>query len=288
MIIARLYGGLGNQMFIYAAAKALALRTNQILVLDIQSGFSKDFTYRRTYQLGYFQLKTEFATKFQSFMYPCGLFLQRISRKLGYNILYPTTKMIHETSQNKLNTNIFQKGLKNVYMEGFWQSELYFKDVTNVIRTDFQFKDFRLPISKEEKKAILQAGKRSVAIGIRRYQECSDPTIMNPLGKEYYQKAITLIREKVKDPIFFIFSQDNEWAHNNIEKNNDTVFISSKSGDDGAIDDLQLMSTCSNFIISNSSFYWWGAWLSTNPNKTVISSKAFFDANSCLPDWIVI
>lgn len=290
MVIVRLAGGIGNQMFMYATAKALALRTGQDLLLDTYTGFKYDVLYKRNYQLNYFHIPELEAPRILSFNYIFGRYIRGISRYVKKNIFSPKYEMIREINKYNVDQRLFFN-VQNVYLEGYWQNEVYFKEFENDIRSIFRFDNVKIysNIIKEEEMLIRKAGSRSVCIGIRRYQECNKPSSFGLCDVDYYHKAIDIIRCKIESPVFFIFSQDMDWVKNNIKiDNNDVYFISRKIGDKSAIDDLYLMTQCSHFIISNSTYYWWGAWLGCYKDKSVICPSNDKFVNLTCNDWIKI
>ena len=129
--------------------------------------------------------------------------------------------------------------------------------------------------------------KNSVAIHIRRGDYLNDPKVRcihGILGSDYYKKSINYIKKKVKNPFFFIFSDDIELVKKNFSffNNKKYIFIDTKS----SINDLYLMSNCKHFIIANSTFSWWGAWLSKNKRKIVCAPKRWLRARISTPDII--
>jgi Glycosyl transferase family 11 len=121
-------------------------------------------------------------------------------------------------------------------------------------------------------------GSEAVSIHVRRGDYVTDPYVARVLGTctlEYYQAAIDLVRQRVKSPVFYIFSDDLQWARQNLAVPEPRQFISHNCNQRDW-EDLRLMSACKHFVIANSSFSWWGAWLSTNPDKLAITPKRWF------------
>lgn len=174
-------------------------------------------------------------------------------------------------------------------MYGYYQSEKYFKEITNIIRKDFTFPK---PVDIINQKLINQIDNtESVSIHIRRGDYLNIPNTQNICSISYYKKAINLILKNISNPQFYIFSNDINWCkqHLQIDK---AIFISNNTGKNSFID-MQLMSCCKHNIIANSTFSWWGAWLNNNPNKIIISpNKWMNDTNGTgdiIPnDWIKI
>jgi hypothetical protein len=270
MIIVELTGGLGNQMFQYAAGRRLALHHKTILKLKFIY-YPEDT--KRWYSLGCFNIKENFATDKE---------INKIRKipetkieKLIY-LLNPFSKdrLIKEKDfhfdENILNTP------DDVLLDGYWQSEKYFKDIEDIIRQEFSLKNQSGHIYKEFLKSI--ANTNSVSVHFRRKDYVEDKKTREYHGicsLEYYYTAIKKIGETIKNPHFFIFSDDIEWPRNNLKLNYPLTFVSDNNLTD--CQELILMSKCKNHIIANSSFSWWGAWLSDNPKKIVIAPKKWFN-----------
>jgi hypothetical protein len=166
------------------------------------------------------------------------------------------------------------------YLYGYWQSEKYFQSIEEIIRSDFQF---CLPL--DTRNALLASeiqNTLSVSIHIRRGDYLSNyrtSKIMHVCDIGYYQKAIHYLSEQLKDPVFFIFSDDMMWVKKNLSVPGEIRFIDHNFGKE-SYRDMQLMSLCKHNIIANSSFSWWGAWLNANPNKLVVAPRIWFVNNN--------
>ncbi len=290
MIASIISGGLGNQMFMYAMVRSLALRNHTTMTFDIQSGFTRDYLYHRSLELNHFNLKLP-TSRLATFNYGIlGRIIRNLSRHCGHNILLPHYKMIKED----MNCYHYQKEIKeqqisNAFIEGYWQSSLYFEDYKDVIRNDFQITTPMSEKIKNELNLLKQDSKPLVFIGVRRYQECNNVRPGMILPENYYNKAIQLIESKICNPQFIVFSQDYEWAKNNLKARNQIIYASPKKGPLSSIEDLYLMTHCDHAIISNSSFYWWGAWLQKEKdNHIVISPNNFINKDSACKEWIIL
>lgn len=269
MIIVKLIGGLGNQMFQYACGRAVSLKLGTDLKLDI-SNFDKEGSPRREYALGVFKISESFASEEEiNFLKPRVNFLTQKSPRL-YNFLGKRTRYYVDEF---LTGGKIPDNQKNLYLSGFWQSEDYFEEVEKTIREDFTFKS---PLLKENVKWFeLINNTLSVSLHIRRTDY-----IFRPKGRReivgcslgYYQRAIEYIinQSKVR-PSFFVFSDDLPWGKENIHYSGYNFYHLSTS------DDLKLMSECKHNITANSSFSWWGAWLNQNPGKIVIAPYPWFE-----------
>lgn len=271
MVTVLLSGGLGNQMFQYAAAKALATRLNTSLVLDLYSFSKKTQATVRSYELNIFNienspvhstLKGMLVTKARPFIQKHRSLFQ------NFGILTDTYAIQYQS--------IFESMTGNITMSGYFQNERYFKDITNTLRSNFTFRNTLTERNLDISKKITSC--QSVAIHIRRgdYLNANSQSNFITLDKEYYKKAIQIITNNIENPEFFIFSEDFEWIKENLSFGDYPVtFIDWNKGKDSYID-MQLMSLCNHNIIANSSFSWWAAWLNNNRDKIVIAPDCWF------------
>ncbi|KEJ97311.1 Glycosyl transferase family 11 [Pseudosulfitobacter pseudonitzschiae] len=279
MIFSRLHGRLGNQMFQYAAARALAERLGTRVVLDDRTALHKgDGTLLRVFDLpdlGEAPLPP--AKHQQPLAYAAWRGLgkrPRIRREkgLGYN---PD----------------FAHWADDSYLHGYWQSEQYFADIADTLRSAFVF---RTPMSAQnaEMAARIASGP-SVALHVRRGDYVQVNT-MALCDQSYYDAALAAIRIRMDgDPTVYVFSDDPDWAKANLPLPFDKVVVDS-NGPDADYEDLRLMSLCQHNIIANSSFSWWAAWLGETPDSIVAGpSRWFADTSMSNPDilparWISV
>lgn len=273
MVIARLMGGLGNQLFIYAAGRRLALKNQVPLRLDV-SAFAQDF-YRRKYHLSHFNIPADSAAPQQAFAGYGGRIRQKLLKKLANLREFGKSSYITERGPG-FDPRLLDLRIKGtVYLDGYWQSEKYFQDMASVIRQDLEIITEHDPENLEWARRI-QASE-AVALHVRRLRALPGkgglpPDSMAPgLAAAYYQQGIQLLAEKVKSPVFFCFGDHPRWAQENLQIDFPNFFITNNKGDEKSHEDLWLMSLCKNFIIANSTFSWWGAWLSQNESKIVIA-----------------
>ena len=290
MIITQIIGGLGNQMFQYAMARALSLERQTPLLLDI-SHFD---TYRR--HQGFelkriFNCSSQIATK------------NDVRTVLGWQSTPAFKKIFSRPFMSAFRREEFvlephyhfwrEVGTTPsvCYLQGYWQSQRYFEKYLTVIRDDFKFK---LPLNDKN----IQVADRitqvnAVSLHVRRGDYVSNKKTTDFHGLcsiEYYCDAIKNISSKIINPVFFIFSDDIAWAKENVPIEFPRHYVEHNQGIE-SFNDMHLMSLCCHNIIANSSFSWWGAWLNSNQNKIVIAPKKWF-ANSIntkdlLPDgWI--
>jgi hypothetical protein len=276
-VIARLVGGIGNQLFVYSIARRIAIENNAELVLDIYSGFAYDNEHKQYFHLDRFKIKnTVFAGEGSEYVLsrPKRFILRLINRILPFRRRFFITQKGRNFDSRLLDVQFNHK----LYIEGYWQSEMYFKSVESIIRKELSI------IPPEDKKnkdlSLLIQNCNSVAIHLRYFDNeeakmsaKGAPNLINGHSflEEYYFQSISKIKTLIKDPHFFIFSDKPEFSSKFAEKNkiNFTV-IDHNTGYKNAYADLWLMSLCKNFIIANSTFSWWGAWLCSNKEKTVI------------------
>lgn len=269
MIVVKLMGGLGNQMFQYAAGRALAIKHNVPLYVDesfLKADPNGAYTQRKP-ELA--QLKTKLRTAGSSE-------LATFDGRNFFDLLLMREKSVKNVlaEGDGFNTEFFNVQ-PPVYLDGFWQSEAYFKAIRDVLLEEFS------PVGESGTKAqeylslIKQA--HSVSIHVRRGDYISNAAAAGfhgfP-GLGYYRKATELIQTQVKDCVFFVFSDDLAWCRENLNWPGKFVFVDTKS--ELAATDLCLMKSCRHNIIANSSYSWWGAWLNQHPDKKVIAPRNWF------------
>jgi len=276
-VIVRIFGGIGNQLFCYAAARRLAYENQAELVIDDVSGFTKDYKYKRNYQLDFFSIPCRKATYFERFN-PLS-FIRRPFVRL-YNSIRPYSKRSY-IKQNGVAYDNRLKNIhvyKNIYLEGYWQSEQYFNDIEGIIRSDLII---NAQIDKKNLKlAQIIDSSISIAIHVRFFSN-----IINNVTRKYYIDAIDLMKKKFPKAQYFIFSDNLDLAKVIFEQQeiHCTFVCHNTNGSDQL--DFWLMSRCKNFIIANSTFSWWSAWLSKNKDKVVIAPKGILQGTSKITSW---
>jgi hypothetical protein len=286
MIISKITGGLGNQMFQYAIAKSIAQKRADKFKLDI-SFYPKQSL--RKYELNYFNIEENIATNNEIIKLAGDEnFWFKLRKKLGLN---PTRAKSYFLEKE---TAVFDKKVfdyeKNIYLDGYWQDEEYFRDIREELLKDFTLKN---NISIEAKKYLKDIrNSQSVSVHVRRgdyIQNTHTNSVHGTCDLDYYQKAIKCIHEKVKSPNFYIFSDDIIWCKENFDFLENKVFVDDTKS---AFDDLELMRNCKHNIIANSTFSWWAAWLNTYEKKIVIGPKIWWnsrvDKNLALDRWVKI
>ena len=255
-IIVRNKGGVGNQLFIYAFSKVLSLELNCNLIYDNYSGFKNDF-YKRTNRLDYIvnpQRKT--SQKINKYLYAfLKLLPDSITIFFGCKIIVDNPQELILLDVNKL------KKLKYIFIDGYFQSYKYFYKKKNII-FDKQFIFKNLKLNKEYKSFKNEIDKNSISIHVRRHQYSI------ALDNNYYHKALLLFDNL--DGNVFIFSDDLN-SSKKIFKGNRFIFVETRIPDE--IQEFYLLTLFKNQIISNSTFSYWGAMLSSDPNVNVIAPK---------------
>jgi hypothetical protein len=174
----------------------------------------------------------------------------------------------------------------NIHLDGYWQSEKYFIDITDTLRLDFTLKKEMEVKARDLYEKI--KNKNSVSLHIRRgdYLSSKFSSIYPVLSIDYYSRALKVIKDKIKDPQIFVFTDDIEWVKDNLDIPVQIEFVSGQK-DINANEELILMSQCRHNIIANSSFSWWGAWLNSNPEKIVIAPSHWLYVDSYKIDDLV-
>ncbi|MEI9933483.1 MAG: alpha-1,2-fucosyltransferase [Ferruginibacter sp.] len=273
MVIVKLWGGLGNQLFQYALYLSYKEK-------GVKSKLDKSFFESVHEHNGYelekvFGLHPDYASTSEKIT----------AKAISKFFLKPFN---HPYDEKKWGYGYYNERVANLhfgYLKGYWQTEKYFKAIEEKIKKQFIFPS----LTDEENITTLKkiTATNSVSIHIRRgdYLHSNRDWAMNI---DYYKNAIQLINQKIQDPYFFIFSDDMNWVKENIILEN-VVFVDWNKKENSFID-MQLMSACKHNIIANSSFSWWGAWLNANPNKIVIAPDNWVDmqgTRDVLPEeWI--
>lgn len=296
MITVRLYGGLGNQMFQYASALALAKRKNTQLRLDTQwfTVPHKNTTVRE-YELSLFPHIQE----------PCGNFfnffqrnrigkIQRFFQKFHFDYEKTFFDLCYEGYDDWTERLLACKE-DTYFLHGYWQSEKYFADQEEAVRHAFTFPEFT-----DEKNIDLAQHLKTgqfISVHVRRTDYVYINGKYDPSGEictlDYYRKAAEIIKNRVENPVFILFSDDIPWCKENLTLPGETLYADWNKGKQ-AYCDMCLMSMCSHHIIANSSFSWWGAYLNANKEKMVIAPAKWckgydpFEKLHCPASWIRI
>ena len=284
MIIVRLRGGLGNQIFQYAAGRALAISRSTDLALDVRALQTDKL---RRFALCPFSLKTVSLGNVHlppSRRNPFAFIRWRITK--GRRFTYYREKNF------SFDPGVLSLG-SDVYLHGYWQSEKYFHAAADAIRADLV-----VTAAPSEVNAARLAALRSslsVSIHVRRGDYAADAetnAIYGTCTVDYYQAAARLLAKKLgASPVFWIFSDDPDWAAANVKLPYASQYVMNGPGEQPA-EDLRLMSACRHHIIANSTFSWWGAWLNPSPSKMIVAPRRWYkdsgksDRDLISEDWI--
>ncbi len=273
MVIVRLTGGLGNQMFQYAAGRALADRLGAGLLLDTRAfehAFSLQAYTRRAYALEPFNLRARLANAADLKNWP--LWVVEIGMRL--RIVRPLFRRWHFESAITYDPSM--RTLRGpLFLVGYWQSERYFVDIADRIRADFTLRE---PLCDANAKLLeLARSDRSVGLHVRR----SDFVSLNGAAQvhglcsiDYYRRAIDQMRIRCPACHFLVFSDDPQWARAELPLDPSAVFVTGNV--EAPERDLALMSACKHHIIANSSFSWWAGWLGFSPEQIVIGPAPWY------------
>ena len=292
MIIVRIVGGIGNQMFQYALGRVLSLKNITELKFDFSLQINRHDVNGSEIEsiFDIFRINKNIASSDE---------IKKFTFPFSRNRLFNKINMIFKKEHNV----VFREGvffypeilnLKGDYfLNGYWQSYKYFQGYEEIIKKDFEFKK-DIIYRKELKEKILST--EAVSIHVRKgdYLNKANKKLFYDLQKDYYAKCIDIILSKVSDPTFFVFTNDAEWCEENlnfIEKK--ILIIETKNRN--SWEDMQLMTLCKHNITANSTFSWWGAYLNKNKEKIIIGPEHWFnDSNlynihDIIPnEWILV
>ena len=268
MIVSRIIGGLGNQMFQYAAGRALALRRGVPFSIDTR-GFSSYKTH--SFGLNCFSAELKEAPGWLLPNPSTEGRLQRLRRRL-------TSKRLNVYTEKTFTFDPSVLDLRDgVYLDGYWQTEKYFKDFAEIIREDFTVGRAPNAVNQAWLRRIVET--HSVSLHIRRGDYVSNAAAFKVHGTcdlGYYRRAAAYVRERTGvEPDLFVFSDDPDW----VEANLDLPYRTHLVRDNDAFanyEDLRLMTACRHHIVANSSFSWWGAWLDGRPESITIAPTRWF------------
>lgn len=273
MIITRLQGGMGNQMFQYALGRALSIKNNVPLGLDLTFLLDRtpipNFTFR-DYNLDDFNIQATIVSQkdipFLYRKYSLGIFMRYID--------YLRRKLINTPGKEKkdycFDSTILTLG-HNTYLEGWWQNPRYFNDISDIIRADFTLKN---PSTKIQELIKDIKSKNSICLHMRRgdYLNKNHHIV---LDEQYYKDALTIINKKEPIDCIYVFDRDDiDWCKKHLKFNYNIIYI---ENDINMAECVTLMSSCRHFIMANSSLSWWAAWLGNYSEKIVVAPKKWID-----------
>ncbi len=296
MIIVTLTGGLGNQLFQYVFARQVALMRSAPLKLNL-SAFCDD--HLRSFKLEYFNIDVPIATPQEvdnliDIYYSKSLvarfwkFVENLKSKHKRTYYIEDDYYKFEPCWKELS--------KNVLIEGFWQHYGYFEHVPPIILDELTLRK-EYTLNQPAVISEIEKNDAAVSIHIRRGDYVNDIHNLNFFGvlpHEYYREAIEYINGHIKEPTYYVFSDDLDWARSNLKTNAALTFVEINGGTTDYLE-LYAMSKCRHNIIANSSFSWWAAFLNNNPDKIVVSPERWVanpGMNSRVrlqaPSWIKI
>ena len=294
MIISKLIGGLGNQMFQFAAGHALAKRLNMQHRIDIillnkyksHNGYQLNQIFDSNFEIAsYFELFGLLKLKTFSVVY------ESVDKVDPY-LFKPKNRIFREYSHNFINE--FKNINSECYLSGYWQSTKYFEDVEQDLRKIFSFKNDLKGLNKSYEIEIKNTN--SVCVHVRRGDYITNLNAAKFHGiceMDYYNNAIKLISNSIENPTYFIFSDDVEYVKSNFSYLKNYTIVHNNQGSE-SYNDMRLMGMCKHHIIANSSFSWWGAWLAGWKEQIVIAPKIWFAGSDepvrdiYKPEWILL
>lgn len=294
MIIVQLMGGLGNQMFQYAAGRALAARHNTQLVFDSswidgEPGVGES----RRYELGCFALNAPLVHVQDVARLP-----SRSHGRAQLRGLLPRGRkpLVHELKEPRKQTHepAILTAPDDTYLRGYWQRELYFESAEALIRAEFHFRD---PLDERSQAfaAAIRGAPSAASLHVRRGDYVSAERVrerLGPLDPGYYRRAVDIVADRVGSVQLFVCSDDPDWCRTTLRLEHETTVVEGNA--ENGWRDMQLMSLCDHHVVANSSFSWWGAWLNPAPDKVVIAPRPWFrdprwsDEQRTPPGWIRI
>jgi hypothetical protein len=274
-------GGLGNQLFQYAAGRALAERLRAKLIFDCTIRSAEP----RTFALDRFSINPQVAQSVPAKIRPRYF---RFGGKLGgwitekYHDAFPRAahidghrfKIIYE-KQPFVYDPRFGNLKGSIYLMGWWQSYRYFESVADTIRSELQVVWASSAVHREWLDRIRRSN--SICLHVRRGDYLKPETLkrFGVCQLSYYINAIHSVRTRIESPLFFVFSDDHAWCRGNLPLDDTMILVdANKPGD--AVEELSLMAACRHHIIANSSFSWWGAWLADHPDQIVVAPNPWF------------
>jgi Glycosyl transferase family 11 len=286
-LVVRLKGGLGNQLFCYATARRLAWINDAELIIDDDSGFRYDDLYKRKYALGRFNIPVRFATPSER-LEPLGRLRRYVKRKLSERKPISERRYIQQVGVDFC-PELLNLQLKNGFnwLDPFGQSERYFSDIAILLRKDLEMS----PPDSEANHAIVRKIRNCVSVALHvRWFEVEAQSGSSNISLEYYERALRALRDRLSNFELFIFSDYPERAETMLapalgDLRRTLVKENVETGD--AISDFWLMRQCRHFVIGNSTFAWWAAWLGEQADGStiVIAPSCYIDPERNVTAW---
>lgn len=302
MIVVKVKGGLGNQMFQYAMARKLQMATGiKKIGLDLKI-INSD--HQRDYGLSNFVLCNDVRIVDKSEKSIINRMQENLDKRANcyfiagrpYDVCEKREKFLSnvlyllgvvQKDYTETNINILIKYHNNIFMNGWFQESKPLLTIRNILLEDFKWKN-SVPVSNYNMKKKIEESE-SVCVHIRRGDYVKHP-LFGVCTDEYYYKAMEIMALKVKNPLFFIFSDSIMDVKQNMRFPYQVIF---ENPEDRDYEGLYLMSRCKHFIMSNSTFSWWGQFLCEYKNKNVIAPSRWYTINNMRADmymdeWILI
>jgi Glycosyl transferase family 11 len=276
-IVLRESGGLGNQLFQYAALRYYAKLYGAQMHIAVDPAWNAlSYGSPRPCLLHHFSIPAEMEERshLDRIMLSRKPGLQTVSALMKY--LLRVQKISEKTSDcySFVRTLPVKPGTRVLYLEGYFENHLLIEEIAGELRLDLAFRNAAEGKTLEVMHQILQS-RTPVSVHVRRGDATVPAEGKVILPKEYYARAIAQVREKFGDATLFVFSDDISFAKENLGLQAKTVFVD-HNDDYMAHEDLRLMSSCHHHIIANSTFSWWGAWLNPRLDKMVIAPRRWY------------
>lgn len=276
MIIIRLKGGLGNQLFQYALGRAIAERSGRELKLDVSS-YASDAL--RAFRLQHLSIRAQLATPAE---------IEALNPPKAHYLRWCAVRIRQALSPRRRHSYIKERAFAfdpevldadgPVYLNGYWQSPRYFADVEATLAEEFRPHE-ALPAAAAELAEEMNRA-NAVSLHVRRGDYVSNPQALKlhgALALAYYERATTWVAERIDTPHFYVFSDAPDWVRAHLRIAGTTTFVAERCSN-ADFHDLTLMSRCRHHVLANSSFSWWGAWLNRSPDSLVVAPQRWFQA----------
>ena len=273
MIVVNIKDGLGNQMFQYANAYVLAKKVNSYVVCDTRYLIEKKINPPKDYVIRNFDLDifniSPKKINYLMLLYTAQFFSNYVVRHNVVKLIDKLNLHVLMERSRKVDLRIIKNRRKYLYIDGYWQSEEYFKDYRYEIIKLFNFNDI-----KNNKSFLKEINfKNDICLNVRRTDHLNSDEL-NAVTSNYYKNSIEFFRQKSTEPFkIYVFSDDIQWCKKNFSESENFIFVEHDKAGKKFKNYLYLMSCFKNFIIPNSSFAWWGAWLSNKEYKTILAPK---------------
>ena len=293
-IVVREFGGLGNQLFQYAAARYYAKRYRaEVRIAADPAWNALSYGYPRPCMLQHFSITVpmEERSLCDRIMMTDKPWLKAASVPFKNAFRVQVFKEQREHRYSFLRDLPLQQGVKTLYIVGYWQSHLLVEEVADELRVEFTLKEPAQGKTLEVMEQIRRS-RNPVSLHVRRGDSTLAVEGRVVLPMEYYSDAISAFTKRLVDPTFFVFSDDMPFVKDNLPRDIRMVFVEHNEPS-AAHEDLRLMSSCHHHIIANSTFSWWGAWLNPRVDKMVVAPRHWYISadthyrDLLPPDWML-